>query len=458
MSLQEPGWLSCGDNMNTDMCKNPGTASTVDGTAAEFCKQVQERATNIWDVAKSFANPLAAIIEAVSSTSSSAQSIRQALGINVVITTIAKQINSCNNITENNQSNIIKGPGEECLRLWKDMGLTNKELKDAGTIHNITQSNVNKTILNCTSNAVLEALSKMDATIDNQAIMEAINKAKGLMSNSTSDQNICNYIETNLSACKYVNQINCCNNYVQTNQSNLIDKGCTLGQFSNITQSNDSATLSKCTMSAQSSISDDISTKIFNELKQSSENTSEGLTMAFLIVIMIILGLIIGSPIILAKSLGKMLFSIIGVILLIAGGICISMYFITKKESISRNNNPLSTCDNTKLFQNPSRIKYGEINEFMNKNKNIIGYDFFPDNIKTDLSNISKDELGLVSYITQIDRNNINCDTTIDTEKDVSITYIKSSSDNKFVIIGTVLLIAGIVQILIGIFKKDKLK
>jgi len=451
-SIEEPGWLKCGNSNQINNCKG---VSNDPGSAIDFCKEVEEKATNIFDAAIALGNPLAKIIEAISSNSKSAQSIKQKLGINIDVKTIAKQMNKCDNLIGNNQSNIIRGPGVECIKAWKELGISIDEIKKAGELSGITQGNVQTTIVNCKSNAVLDALSKMDANIDNQAVVEAINKAKGLLSKSESDQKICNDIETNLSACKYVQQNNCCTNYVQNNQLNLIDKGCTLGKWSDLSQTNDSSIYAKCTLSAESSISDDISTEIFNKLKLSSENSSEGLTMAFLIVIMIILGLIIGSPIILAKSLGNKLFSIIGVVLLIIGGICITMYFTTQKKIIKRNNNPLSTCDKTKLFKQPSRIKYGEINKYMTDNDNIIGYDFYPDNINIDLNKIPVNQTGLIAYITQIDRDNLNCDELIDTSKEICITYIKSSSDIKLIMIGSVLLIAGVVQILIGIFKKQ---
>jgi hypothetical protein len=77
------------------------------------------------------------------------------------------------------------------------------------------------------------------------------------MSNSESNQDICNDISLKMSACKYISQKQCCSNKINQNQSNKLKANCT-GQITRILQSNIADAQNDCDMSSQASMTDDM--------------------------------------------------------------------------------------------------------------------------------------------------------------------------------------------------------
>ena len=130
------------------------------------------------------------------------------------------------------------------------------EIREATKIENINQINVATAVNQCTIDQLMEASTNMEASIDNAAFQDVLNTAKGLMSKAESDQKICNNINSNMSACKYLANDQCCVQMIQQDQKNLIDSGCS--SVTNVNQSNEASALQTCTLSASSSVSDNL--------------------------------------------------------------------------------------------------------------------------------------------------------------------------------------------------------
>ena len=84
---------------------------------------------------------------------------------------------SCDNIISQIQTNILRGPSAECITAWVAMGLTPEEIKQGSKVGSITQENKADAKLDCQTNQIIAALSKMDATVANLAMQEALTEA-----------------------------------------------------------------------------------------------------------------------------------------------------------------------------------------------------------------------------------------------------------------------------------------
>jgi hypothetical protein len=424
--------------------------------AKQACEQIKEKAENIYDFALKSANPLVAIIDALKSDASSEQVVLNNLRIKLRTDTFIDQINKCDNIINQSQTNTIKGViTPDCISSLSKAGMTSQDilkLSNSMKVDGIKQINISNSLNNCKANIISNALSKLNATIDVLAVQEAINKAKGLMATSTSSSKVCNYVDTGVSACKYVSQQQCCSNHTTTTQQNILETGC-IGGFSGITQQNDMKIHSICLLSAESTVTDETITNIKNKTVQKAENTSEGLTTNFLIIILVILALIFFAPIIAAKSLSGNIFKILGVLLIICGFALIIYYFTQKKDEKYTKNNPYSYCQKTTIKESvPFRSDLNSVKQYTKDSSDVIGYDFFSDdiNLKGDIKN---NEIGMCIYLTNVTENDV-CE-KIEKDKVKTISYIKGSNPTYLWITGTTLIVASIIMILIGIFKKS---
>jgi hypothetical protein len=428
-------------------------------SAKQACEERREKSTNLLAEALKMANPLNWLVDALTSSAKSDQQVLNNIRIQLKSTSVLEQMSKCENTSSSVQSNIIRGPSVDCINAWAAMGLSSEELKNAGTLTNITQENINKSIMDCKINQIMDALSTMDASIDNSVVQDALNKAQGLMSDSTSDQFICNNISSEMTACKYLSQNQCCNNNLNSVQTNLIDKNCTLGPWSNITQKNDSTQLAACGLSVESGIKEVMATKIKNKANQSAKNSSEGMTMGFLIILFVIIAMVLGAPVVLIGSVGNKLFSILGIILLVVGSVTIALYWVNKKAEKIIVDKPLSGCDETSLYDTKlERTTYGKAKLSYEQNSDIAGFDFYIDS-NEDISPLKIDskQTGSVLYFSSVGKYS-NCEDVKYEElvdKNKTISYIKAKQDVKYLIIGGAVLMAGIVQLLIGFFKKD---
>ena len=453
-------------------------------TSKEACQAVQQKKKNIWDALAEIENPLNTLINAFSSTAEVSSEIQNMLEINIDTTTVINQMASCDNIISQIQTNILRGPSAECITAWAAMGLTPEEIKQASKVGSLTQENKADAKLDCQTNQIIDALSKMDATVDNLAMQEALTEAKGILSGAEVNQKVCNDVNVNMSACKYISQNQCCSQIIQQRQKNLIDKQCALGKWSHITQKNEAKALAMCRMNADSSISDVTSGAITTKTNQSGEAKATGFTSSSMMIIIIIIVLVIAAPL-LFKILpliwkdpevskdsedpevsevsedpedprkgergGKAdikksatIWKVVDYLTLFAGVICIVLFFITYKKQIKVIDKPFVKCENTLTKGNPERITFKRIKEKLEEDSDIIGFDFFPDDIDSNPAKLHDTQLGLGVYLSYVDKDE-DCAPIEDTTKERSVSIIKKQWNWIFLIIGITLVVVGIV-------------
>uniref|UniRef100_A0A6C0H395 Uncharacterized protein n=1 Tax=viral metagenome TaxID=1070528 RepID=A0A6C0H395_9ZZZZ len=451
----------------TDGAKGPKCPADTEGmNAQDACKKVKEKTDQLGDFAHDLAylNPATAfsnVLGLLGSHSKSDQSLVTTIKNVQSSVSSAKQQSECDQSTNINQSNSITGGvSAKCLKglgqfLTKD---TIAEIIHNSKISNISQANSANAENICKINLVLKALTKMDASIDNSALQAAVNKAQGLLSGSDSNQDICNNISTSETACKYIQQSQCCAQQITENQSNFIDGGCLGASITNVVQTNTADAHNQCVLDAQASVSDTLSTKIKNTTQQSAENSSEGLTMNFMIVIIIIFLLIVGTPVVFGGYIGKKVFLYIGTILLIAALALVAVFFITTQKEQIQYNSPFSACVGTKTFQKDFiRCKYGDLKTRV-QDDDIIGYDFFidiPDGgdpTKIEPSKIQDTQLGSAVYITVAPDAGAAC-TKETPVSSASVSYIKKRQKYIFLVIAAFLFVAGMGILIYGLLK-----
>jgi hypothetical protein len=395
----------------------------------------------------------------IGSNSESMQKVMNELNIKMNSTSLADQVSKCKNLTTQTQSNKIVGMKTSCIEVLKDV-LPPADIKELLQIKDIKQENDASATNVCMINLALDTLTKMDASIENTVLQNALNSAKGLLSNSSSNQDVCNSVSVDMSACKYISQQQCCTNQINQTQSNLLDAKCS--GFNRVMQKNAADTHNSCNMTAQASMTDDMHADIKNTLSQSATNKSEGLTMDFFIIFIIIFLVIVFGPVALTMFTGAKIIQYIGPILLIIGLIFMGLWLVSIKKEQKFANKPFSVCKDTTSLEPMSRSSFGDVKSRVTQD-DVIGYDFFidlADNEKgsdVDPLSIPDDKLGSVYYITQVSSAPV-CTTDPNADKMAIISYKKGSQNLKFLVIGISLIIAGLGMIIYSIFSGDKTK
>ena len=447
----------------TDSKICPPDLSDVNAKGA--CERIREFERLNPDI-NGFAKDIIENINPVNWFKSSAESVQKTMNkisTDLRTSSVAKQMSECNNKIIQTQSNIIEGVSPECINSLKDI-LTPDELRKyvSGSMTDIQQINTANAQNICRINLALEALTKMDASIENSALQKALNEAKGLMSNSESNQDICNDISLKMSACKYISQKQCCANKVNQNQSNVLRAQCTGGQIARILQSNTADAQNTCDMSSQASISDEMKASIKNTISQDAVNKSEGLTMSFLLIFLIIFLVIVGGPVGITMFTGAKILKYIGPILFIIGVVFMALWLISRKPEQTIANKPFSGCKDTKALEKLSRGKFSDVKSRVAQD-DVIGYDFFIDlgdkekGSDIDPLTISDDQLGSVFYLTQIASSPI-CTDSADKDKMSVISYKKGSQNLRFLVAGCVSLFVGLCMIAYSFFSRDTSK
>ena len=444
----------CKENQKEETCPQ----DTIGKTGSEVCNQdakwAAKAAVKIAENVTRMINPLNNIKSESESMQSTINKLEQTLNTQ----SYAYQKSKCeNDIIQRQTNSITAGIPPECM---KDFATYPKNLQDrilaGGNVSNVTQTNTATANNTCSINLLIQAITEMEASIDNTVLQRAANTAKGLLSSSSSDQDICNDISIKMSACKYINQTQCCAQSILQEQENLLKTDCG-GSFSNIIQSNSASAMNDCMLSASASISDKMKATIKNAITQDAVNKSEGLTMDFFIIIIIIFCLLIAGPFVLFKYMLTKIFYIAGAVLMVAGVICGITYISSRKSSTTRYNQPYSGCLSFRSLKSSlTRSTLGKVKKFVEDSNDVIGYDFFIDLIDEEIPtnetarNAKDDTNGMVMYMTVEPKGSDNCES--DKESAV-ISYIKGTSKPRFLVISILLLILGIVCICVGLFK-----
>jgi hypothetical protein len=437
-------------------------------SAKDFCNQAMAKYKELKND-KSFVEgltdflvPIKGIIKSFGTNSDTGNTILNKLGINISSTQRSEINNRCIVNTAASQTNSINIDQTECVNLAykvikelpeKDRAQALRDYQNSAKIKikDITQENKITNISDCIANANLDFLLKETSGITNDAIQKIVADIQGSLVGSDVDQFMCNEINSNLSACQYAQQNNCCYSKLTTNQQNIFNLKSTCGDVlgENINQKNDFASYQSCNLTAQSGMSSDIASSIINRNTQESTVKVTGLTLDFLVAFFIMVALIVLSPVVLVGTMGNKIFTMIGIILIIISIVMFILYFTTGKEIIRLNDPEVVNKGKTDKDIKKS-VSFRQAKEIA-MDKSAIGFDFIAEGKKTE---INDDTMGFVILITELGKAE---DRNVSDLGDIStktVIFAKSI----YLYIGIGLLIAGVLQITLGILKKDKKK
>lgn len=443
----------------TDVTKcTSASLKADDGTflsARETCKKVQEKASNIWDAYAAYADNYSPVglIKALGAPSKSGQKMRGYLDMKINTDTILDQMATCENVATSYQSNRL-GPSKQCYALLKTLpaDAIERAIKRPLVVSNVQQINSATDVVECQARQAIDALSKMDASIDNAALQTALNKASGLLSTSSSDQETCNTVSNTMDACKYLSQTQCCSNLLSTMQSNTIDS-CSGTTFQDILQKNASKTFSTCNTAATSSLTAELADNIVNKSTQDAKNSSEGLSSGAIIaiavaVVVVVLATTVGTPLALGPVLRDVVrdygliiagFTILG----ISAGVFLYWNY-TKRGAFKRVNRPFANCKSAMLaMRRQQRGTLAEIKKIASSDGSTKGFDFFPDDVSTDANALDEAAMGLGVFYATVDRTE-QCRQLSDTTKSKCLSFYQAAQDDAALILATMTCIVGI--------------
>jgi hypothetical protein len=222
------------------------------------------------------------------------QSVINDIETNLASKSFLEQENKCVQSTSSSQSNSVSNL--ECVKQLMDvnkMAIENNmevpfsaaDIKEVAGVTNVIQDNNSSQEVTCKMKLLLGALSKMKASVDNSALQKALTEAKGIASSADSDQMNCNAIKTNISACKYVTQEQCCSQDARSTQENIFE-GCAAN---NIQQRNTSKSTALCLQSSELTVTDDQTSDIKNTVDQSAKTKAIGMNGCACCIIVIVI-------------------------------------------------------------------------------------------------------------------------------------------------------------------------
>ena len=421
--------------MTADACSiaasnSPDACKKVppDMNARSACEQMQERSTEVSDSIRAAAAGatlgMSAIGEGLGklfggSDAETKSEVINNIRVEMDTKSMLDQMSKCEGIIQTAQSNVLKGMTEDCVKMLLASGLSSTEIGQMTSIKGIAQTNSSNSVAKCKIDMVMDALSNMDVSIDNAALQKAITSAEGLGASAATTQKTCNDISVNMSACKYLSQQQCCSNKIITNQQNLLDVGCSLGAFSDIVQSNENEARAACEMSATSTATDELIGNLKNKVEQDSETTATGLTLAsccgticsLVCPCVVILGIAVAAEASGMMSEGgddgyysndygfsfasdtsqppskKMSYAVIagGFMLMFVGAAILFLKWMPMKhEQITRTGDPFGGMQgyqhNVAIHKSGmQKTTLGKAKEILDKNQDVIGFDFFAD-------------------------------------------------------------------------------
>jgi hypothetical protein len=250
----------CTDKTSSNPC---GPEVDTNKSARDTCKEVKTKAQAMADAVKSTTDnlasitPFGALTQIFGTKQKMTQDTRNSIQIVQDNYSTSESENKCKNVITATQKNILDNT--ECLKVYADAkwgppDFTYKDIHMKNTTTNVNQ---------CQMAAVAAQLSKMGASADNSAILEAVQSVAGGGSQEI-DQKSCNNISEEQTSCQYLSQKNCCMNNVNSSQDNVL-KAC--GNTENVTMDNTALNTSVC--------AGEITTSQATDLSADAKNTSE---------------------------------------------------------------------------------------------------------------------------------------------------------------------------------------
>lgn len=474
-------------------------------TASAACNKIDEAKKSVWgwlsETVSDFspASLASAIGDALGSDNDSSNEVINNIRQNLSSKGLVNSLNECRQNATASASNVIDGTAlSECNEELAKLGMSAEEIRT--TISNINQTATATSSNECDITSMINIVSSMDASIDNQALIDVMQEANGLLSGSSSNNEFCNNLEINQSACNYVNQQNCCANTASATASNLIKMGC-LTDMDNINQTATTNASNVCKIASASGFDSDMSSFITNKVESTTNQTASGMSLGMMVVILIIIAILFLAPFFLALKIlptfdlneGKesaapskifakfkliLMFTVIGLLLFITGSIFLGLFFNSKTSEIWQHQNPFSSCDSTFLSTvkdiatdalNPlngfttlseigdepyvgTRATYAEAKTNTENNAYIKGFDFmvdkedgnFPNGVDDEnpisVSNPPKDDQkGTVLYLSQVNVQPKTCDKIggENPNKLSTYSYAKASQNNMYLILAS---------------------
>lgn len=447
------------DNVPCDMKNDDGSAMT----AKDACNISRDKGSNWKDVAMKVlevTNPISAaagLVEAFKTKSKSSQDIINELDIDIDLDTIIEQTNECNNsIALSNVNSISCTETKACgdlQQLYAEMGAPPSEVIKFGcNISDVSQEIKVHAEQLCAVDSMIAALSDMEASIDNQTMMSVLNEAKGIMAGSESDQFVCNDISTTMSACKYINVSQCCDNQIKSSAINSLDLvACGEGAHG-ISQAHNINAKNTCLLSSDVKVEDSGSADTKNKSEMDAENYSEGITMGFLLVLLAVLFIIfIAVPAIGISTLKKYVW-LLGILLIIIGALLVVRYKASPKRAEFSGETTGSSClGSCAVMSDAFDVGENEIEDLVDASHDNGSQGF-------ELNN------GEVRFITKLDKKkNKNCkDKNVFKKLDKcdknsdSYTYVRQKKRTLALYSAIACIVMGLILLLVGVVKMSK--
>ncbi|KAI9183768.1 uncharacterized protein BJ171DRAFT_525847 [Polychytrium aggregatum] len=188
---------------------------------------------------------------------------RNVIGTTMSDSDVKNIVNACSNNMAAYQTNVIDNSQCEYCKTH-DCSMAN-----------ISQTNVNDAVQQCTMTSMVQTLMAQTNSVDSQAVASAIQKAQGLLSGSnSSSNNNCNLVSTNMDTSTYLNLQNSCASQLSAIQKNQFAPCATaIG----IIQSNSNKSYQQCMLDnkAITQIAQGNTTKTSSQF--SSDQTTSGL-------------------------------------------------------------------------------------------------------------------------------------------------------------------------------------
>jgi hypothetical protein len=285
---------------NRQYCKAKSSKKTTDCgsashmTAKETCDEVQKQSSEIVGVVGKLAGatPFGALTAIFESDQKMTEKVRNNLKVVQKDIKSIMSSNVCVNLVNNVQSNVMSDDG--CNALYDKNPQWGAPPPGADFDH-FTQSakaTVNNT---CEMKAISAQFDKMETSVENSAALDAVQKLTGGGKQST-DQDICNNVDSEQTACSFLEQDTCCANIVNTTQTNLVHK-CS-GHVKDTSQSLTADLVSKCTGTSKAKQKSDLKVQSKSSTGmtggQTEDDGNTGIIIGIVVVVVLVLGCIGG--------------------------------------------------------------------------------------------------------------------------------------------------------------------
>jgi hypothetical protein len=245
----------------------------------------------------------------------------------------------------------------------------------------LTQDASNDIKQKCEQDVAQKALTDFAAGIDNQIAQQVAQTAKNFSAANSSEEDVCNNININMSACNYQSSQTCCENSSSNDQLNdiSISLGCSPSNI-DIKQSLKNTQEQMCSQGVHQDESATGKADIANKISQAATQTAIGMDpMAFFMIIAIIIGVICLAPIGLTFIVGTKIILIMGIVIMLIGFCQFPAYFSSGYKAASRADTPfVFTARKDAPLLSFKQDTFESALRSFNNDSNAQAFDFFP--------------------------------------------------------------------------------